>query len=74
LAEVRGSVEQEPMRAVGRDGGLGLGTRTSTDNACANTHALGTGTIPLGETTPGCGAEDFNAHTGTPAYDRWARP
>jgi len=27
----------------------------------------------LGETAPGCGAEDFNAHSGTRAGDRGAR-
>jgi hypothetical protein len=61
------------MRTVGRDGCLGLRSSPGLQGARTHTQALSTRTIPLGEAAPGCGAEDFNAHSGTPRDDRWTR-
>ena len=50
-----------------------MSARTSLHIAAARSTAVWTITIPLGETAPGCGAEDFYAHAGTFESDRWAR-
>ena len=41
--------------------------------AVAEAATVGTSAIPLGETAPGCGAEDSYAHCGTFASDRAMR-
>src|SRR5271166_4964760 len=73
LPKVGGCVEEEPTSAVCGNRGLRLRASASFQCPRTHTHTLGTCTIPLGEAAPGCGAEDFNAHSGTPPDDRGAR-
>jgi len=61
------------MRGIGGDSNLGLGARTSLECAAAQSATVGTSTVPLRETAPGCGAEDFYAHSGTFTDDRLER-
>jgi hypothetical protein len=42
---------------------LRLGTRLRTQRPRSHPRAIRAGAIPLGKSTPGCGAEDHNAHT-----------
>jgi len=52
------------------DGDLGLRAWASFNGAVAEAAAVSTRTIPLRKSAPGCGAEDFYAHSGTIANDR----
>jgi hypothetical protein len=50
------------LASVWRHYNLRLGARLHLKRTCPQARAIIAGTIPLGETTPGCGAEDRNAH------------
>ena len=74
LTEIGRGVEKKPVGGVRRDGDLSLCARTSLYFAAAQSATVWTGTIPLRETAPGSGAEDFYAHFGTFADGRLPRP
>src|SRR5260370_39434487 len=77
-AKVGGSVDESPIRAQGifrvwRYGDLRLGAWTRFERAVAEAATVWTATIPLGKSAPGCGAEEFYAHSGTFTGDRLPR-
>src|SRR5207245_3453537 len=77
-AKVGRGVNERPISAKGilrvccnRD--LSLSAWTSFYRTVAEAATVWTATIPLGKTAPGCGAEDFYAHSNTFAADRFTR-
>ena len=73
LAEIGRGVQQKPVRRIRGNRDLRLRARTNFQGAVAETATVWTATIPLGETAPGCGAEDFYAHSGLFTTDRCTR-
>ena len=74
LTEVGRGVEKKPVGRIRRNCDLSLRARTRLQLAVAQSATVWTRAIPLGKATPGSGAEDFYAHSGTFANDRLARP
>jgi hypothetical protein len=67
LAQIGRSAEQKPNFGVERKDNLRLRAWASFHLAVAQTATVRTMTIPLGKAAPGCGSEDFYAHSRTPA-------
>jgi hypothetical protein len=63
LAEIWGSIQKEPRGVIRRNSDLRLRARTALELTFSQAATVGASAIPLGKTAPGCGAEDFNAHS-----------
>ena len=62
--DVRGSIEQDPTRAISADRNGRLGTRTRADLPTANAIAVAAIAVPLRKSTPCGGAENVYSHNG----------
>lgn len=71
-SEVWRSADEEPDFGVSGEGKLRLRARTTAQAAIAQMAAIAASTIPLGETAPGSGTEDFYAHRRAFRADREA--
>src|ERR1700730_6332081 len=71
-SEVWRSAKKKPPFGVCGKSQLGLAARAAVKFPGSQPLAIGTSTIPLGKTSPGCGAEDFYAHSNRIRADREA--